>query len=385
MITIPTLSELYTSVKSDLEAELTISIPLVGKSFIRALAAVQAGKLYLLYLSLGLVQKNIFPDTADPAAQGGTLDRFGQVKLNRARFSAVAGQYKVQATGTTGATIPAETTWKSDDDSDNPGFIFVLDNEYTLDGTNQFIIRALTAGNDSALTVGNTLSLTSPVALVDTQVSILSVEIEAQAAETIAEYREKIVEAFRLEAQGGSPADYRLWAAEVQGVAEVYPYATSAAPFETTLYVEATEGDSTDGKGTPTTTILEGVESAIEDPTTLRPARKPIGAWVNYEPVTVLDIDITIDSYGDYTAEKAAAILTGLTNLIDSIRPFIGGIDVVADKNDILDTNLIIAKILEAVPGSDFGTITLEVNTVGVGTYTFTNGEIPYLASVSYT
>lgn len=84
-VQIPTTQELYTSIKSDLETELNINIPVFGKIFLRALAAVQAAKLKLYYLAIASVQKNIFPDTADPESIGGTLERFGIVKLGRNR------------------------------------------------------------------------------------------------------------------------------------------------------------------------------------------------------------------------------------------------------------------------------------------------------------
>jgi hypothetical protein len=58
--------------------------------------------------------------------------------------------------------------------------------------------------------------------------------------------------------------------------------------------------------------------------------------------------------------------------------------DVLANKNDILDGNRIIATILTQTPGATFGEITIEVDGVPVNTYTFTDGNIPYLNSVTY-
>lgn len=386
MIQIPTLNELYVSIKADLESELTITIPVFGKSFLRALAAVQAAKLKLIYLAVGFVQKNIFIDTADPESMGGTLERFGRVKLGRSPFPAVAGQYTAQVTGTTGAVIPESTTFKSDDTSESPGFLFVLDSEYTLDGTNIITVRALTAGIESQLAVTNTLTATAPISLVDQTITILTEAIEPQAAETTEAYRAKGLAAYQLEPQGGAGSDYRLWSADAQGVAQSYPYALAGNANQINIYVEATIVDSTDGKGTPTATILADVEAAVEDPTVDRPGRKPLGVWqVNYLAITVKTIDITIDGFVDLTSEKQALILTAISNEIDDIRPFIGSIDVIANKNDILDTNKIINNIFDAVPGSTFGTVTLEVDSVPLTTYTFDNGEIPWLDTISYT
>src|ERR1700739_2834525 len=105
MITIPTFSQLYNGILSDLQTQFGVNINPVGKSFLRILASVQAGKFKLYYLAIGNLQKNIFVDTADPEELGGTLQRFGRVKINRNPFQAIAGQYTVRLAGQAGATI----------------------------------------------------------------------------------------------------------------------------------------------------------------------------------------------------------------------------------------------------------------------------------------
>jgi len=380
MITIPTLAELNAAVIADLESKLSITIPSSGKSNLRAIAAVQSAKLKLIYLAIADLQKNIFVDTADPESMGGTLQRFGRVKLDRSPFAAIAGQYTVQVTGTTGAVIPALSTFKSDDDSLNPDYQFILDDEFTLDGTNIITLRALTTGTDSQLSIGDTLTATAPIALVNSVVSVLTESIEPQDAEDIEEYREKTLEAYRLEPQGGAAADYRLWANEVQGVNQSYPYVIAGNSNEINLYVEAIDND-----GVPTQPILDAVEESVEQPTVDRPARIPLGVFeVHYLPVVLQQIVINIAGYVDYTAAKDTLIENAIIAELTQIRPFIGAIDVLANKNDILDTNKIISLILEAVPGSVFGAVTMTVDGVSLSTYTFDNGEIPKFQSLTF-
>jgi len=387
MIDIPTTQELFDSIKSALETELNITIPTTGKSNLRAFCAVQAAKLKLTYLAIGKVQKNIFVDTADPASQGGTLERFGFVKLNRYPFPATAGEYLVNVTGTTGAIIPNGTTFKSDDDSKNPAQLYILDDGHTMAGSSdQILVRALETGLDSQLDPGDTMTATTPLNGVDQIGSVYSEFTEPVAAEDIEEYREKAINAYRLEPQGGAGADYRLWADEVQGVAESYPYVVAGNSSQINLFVEATIADSTDSKGTPTAAILAGVETAVEDPTVDRPGRKPLGVFlVNYLPIVVKTIDIEIASFTGIDAALEATILSAMTDALAEVRPFIDSIDVVADKNDIFDTNNIINIVLAAAPGSVFGAVTLKVDAVSVSTYTFDNGEIPFLNSITYT
>lgn len=391
MITIPTIAQLRADILADLEAQYGESIPAFGKVFLYALANVQAGKLKLYYLSIAHLQKNIFVDTADPEASGGTLERFGRIKLNRNPFPATAGQYEIQVTGTIGAVIASGTTFKSDDDSANPGKLFILDTPFTL-ATNPDTcnVRALEAGLDSQLNIGDTLTATIPIANVDKSAEVISEVVEPLSAEDIEAYRDNIEQAFRLEPNGGSAADYKIWAADAQGVAAVYPYNKAGFPGELNLYVEATIADSTDGKGTPSQSILDDVEEVIEiDPDTSLPlaerGRRPLGVHdIHVLPVVIQTIDIDITGLSALTAAQQSSIEDALTLMISEIRPFIAGADVLSEQNDTLDVNRIIAEILNVVPGASFGPVDLQVNTISESTFTFVNGQIPWVDSINF-
>lgn len=389
MITIPTLAQLYAANIAALEAEFTITIPVIGKSFLRGLAAVQAAKQKMYYLAIANTQKNIFIDTAESESIGGTLQRFGRVKLNRNPFPATAGQYQCVVSGVAAAVINSETTFKSDDDSASPGKLFILDNTFTFVTTSgTIVLRALEAGTDSKLSTGDTLTATIPIANVSATATVNSENVAPLAAEDLEVYRDKALAAYRLEPQGGAATDYRLWSYDAQGVQEAYPYAKSGAANEINLYIEATIADSTDGKGTPSQALLDAVEEVVEqDPDTTKPlterGRRPLGVFeVHYLPVTPKNIDITIAGYTG--VDISAAVTAALELALSTKRPFIAGADILADRNDTFDTNNIIAIILNTKPGSVFGAITLTVAGVAVSTYTFTEGNIPYLNSVTF-
>lgn len=390
MISIPTIAQLKADILADLEAQYGESIPAFGKVFLYALAGVQAAKLKLYYLAIAHLQKNIFVDTADPEARGGTLERFGRIKLNRNPFPATAGQYEIEVTGTVGAVIASGTTFKSDDDSVNPGKLFILDTPFTLvTNPDTCNVRALEAGLDSQLNIGDTLTATVPIALVNKGVEVISEVIEPLAAENIEVYRQSAINAYRLEPQGGAGSDYRLWASDAQGVQNSYPYSENGSTGKVNLYIEATVADSTDGKGTPSAGLLSDVEDVIEfDPDTTKElserGRRPLQTVVNFLPITPLDVDIDIADFAGSTPEIEASIEAALEVLINSIRPFVASVDIVEDQNDTLDVNRIISTILTVRPGSSFGTVTLEVNGNPLTSYTFENGDIPYLNSVAF-
>ena len=386
MANIPTLNQLYSSIVSDIESKYSTTLPTFGKNFLRALAAVQAGKLYLYYLLSAKIQKNIFADTAESESVGGTLERFGRVKLGRNPFPATAGEYTVEVLGTAGAIIPANTTFKANDDTSAAGALYILDADYTLTGGTELIqLRSLDTGLDFRLDIGNNLTLTAPIAQVEDVGTVTAEVVTPQSAEEIEDYRRKVLDAYRLEPQGGAGADYRVWSSDVQSVEQSYPYAASAANNEINLFIEATAADSTDGFGTPSATTLTEVQTAIESPTADRPSRKPLGVHaVNYLPVTIKTIDIEITGFLGITADIQTSIFSAIETDLATIRPFVGSIDIVANKNDIFDTNKIISLILESNPGSVFGSIDLKVDSVSVSTFQFLNGDIPNLNSITY-
>lgn len=379
MTDIPTLAQIFAGIIADLQSQFNIVIPLFGKSFLRGLASEWSAKLWTLYLLVGKVQKNVFPDLAESELIGGTLERFGRVKLGRGPFPATQGQYTATVTGTVGSIIPAGRTFVSNDDSTSPGKLFIIDTQYVLDGVTPITIRALESGTGSLLNVSDQLTVTAPIALVNSVITIDGQVVEPLDAEDLEDYRQKILDSFRLEVQGGSGSDYRIWASEVQGVAQSYPYAASGETSEVNLYIEASDSDSI-----PSPTLLQAVQDNIELPTADRPARKPLTAIVNYLPVTPRLIDIEINDFQDLTFNIQTLIEAAMEERLSAIRPFVDSIDIVANRNDYFDTNIIVSVVLAANPGSVFGAVTMTIDGVPDPAITFSNGDIPKLNSINY-
>jgi uncharacterized phage protein gp47/JayE len=390
MIVIPTTSQLYNSILNDLETEMGSNIPLFGKNFLRILAGVQAAKLKLYYVAIGKLQKNLAPDTADSEQSGGTLQRYGRIKLGRDPFPAQAGQYTVTVTGVIGATIPSQTTFKSNDDSLNPGVLYILDNAYVLAAvTDSITVRCLTAGGDGRQLVGDMLTATAPIANVNSVVEISTETVTPTDAESIEDYRQKIIQSYQLEPNGGSASDYRIWADDAPGVERVFPYARTGFTGEVNLYVEATPEDSTDGFGTPPASMLEAVEDVVElDPDTTKPindrGRRPIQVIVNFLPVTIKTVDVEINDADAFSADEKTAIFNMINERVNTTRPFVAGADVLIQKKDIINVNLVISDILNVKPGAVFGDVVLKIDGVSVSTFQFLNGDIGHLNTVTY-
>lgn len=390
MNTLPTLSQLYTNALNDLESQYSVTISLTKKVALRAFAAMEAGQLWLMYKRIGFLQKNIWVDTADPEALGGTLERFGRIRLGRNPYPAVAGQYYVTITGSIGATIDAQTTFKSSDTSLSPGYLFILDSAYTLVATTDTILlRALTPGTQSKLAIGDTLNSTSPIPLVNNPAVVSSEFVQPLASETIEHYRAETNNSFQIESQGMSAGDIRIWSGDAQGVKSVYPYAKSGDSNSTNVFVEATVADSTDGKGTPSQTILDDVESCVNfKPNTTLPVnetgRRSINAIVYPLPITILDVDIVIAG-GTFTPTQQTLLINAITDSVNLIRPFVAAAEPLVSKNDIISTNNLNGVIYSQIPGAAYSGILLSVNGINLLSYTFQLGDIPNVNSITFT
>lgn len=382
MIT-PKLKELQDSLLSAFETRFgTINRGL--KSVFRTISQIVAGELWSVYLYGAAIQKNVFADLADSEVNGGTLERFGRAKLGRDPFPASQGLYIADVTGVIGGVIRAGVVYKASN-----GYNYSNEVAYTLTAsTGQITLRALTPGLDAKLNILDTLNCTEPILNVDGKV-IVNQEIEAPLnAENIEDYRSKILQAFRTESQGGSSGDYRLWAADAQGVEEVYPFV--GAPGVINLYIEATEEDSTDGYGTPSNSILTDVESVVKlDPDTSKDyndrGRLPLGVFdLNCLPVTPIAVDLNVSGYNGNLTEAQTLINTALKDYLKTIRPYVAGADEV--DSSTLSEQRLIGVVSDSLPIEyNFTTLAMSVGGAPVGIYIFTNSEIPRVGSLTVT
>lgn len=390
---LPTINELKTQIENDLRSELDITTTWFGKVFLRVLATVQAAKLKLYYLFGAQIQKNIFVDTADPAAQDGTLERFGNVKIGRNPYPAITGIYTLNVTGSAGGTIPEGAQYKSTLNSTSPDYLFIVETGVVLVGSSgQIEVRALTPGTISALVAADELELTAPIANIDSLAYVDSVDTTPVSEETIEEYRDVVIQAFQLEPQGGAATDYRLWALDVEGVRTTYAYTKFGEIYAVQVYVEALPEDSEPGQpeGTPPSSMLDDVEDAIElDPDTTKPlyerGRRPLGVY-NLEVMAVVPVGVTVRIY-DLTDDSPSVIATiedAVKDHLYTVRPYIAGADG-ENRNDVLYLSQIISAITTALGNTVFfSNVTMEINASLETSYAFaqtpsTYGEYPYL------
>ena len=387
---IPTIQELNASIAQDLKSRLNLSDDQLRK-VTEAFSAVTAAQFKLAYLYLADIQDNIFPDTADLAENGGELERLGQIYLNRNPNPATAGVFKITLSGIAGSVIRSGLTFKSNDDSKNPGQLFITDGEYILTGANDIIeIRSLKGGVEYDLSIGNELTITEPVIGLDQTVTISDVVSQPRAAENIEDYRQAILNAIQLEPQGGAKTDYMVWALDAQGVRRVYPYVKDSNAGVVQVFVEATVEDSTDGEGMPSDELLDDVEAVIEfDPDDTKPlyerGRRPIQAKLEVLPINLVPVDVDIVGLNNRTTAIESAIQTNIREYVRTVRPFIDGGDLARNRNDILYAARLQSVVTDILDSSNYFTdFVIKVAGVPMTANPFSGSDIPYLRTINY-
>ena len=387
---IPTIVELQETISNDFKSRLNITITFL-KYVLNGMTIVLAAQFKLAYLYLSDIQNNIFPDTAGLESNGGTLERFGRIQLNRNPRPATVGVFELSVIGVASSVLRDGLTFKSNEDSKNPGVLFILDAEYTLTGTSDIIeVRSLGSGLEFSLDISDELTITEPVIGVNKIVTVSSILEQPVAAEDIEVYRQAILDSIQLEPQGGSKTDYRLWSSDSQGVRKVYPYVKNGEAGTVQIFVEATEIDSTDGFGTPSGALLTKVDEVINfDPDETKPlnerGRRPIQVTLEVNPIDLIPVDIEITGLNDDSATVKTAIEDNLKTYLFDVRPYISGGDLPRSKNDILYEAKIQGVATDVLDGSNFFTgFNMIVNGVSVDTYQFELGNIPYLRNVTY-
>jgi uncharacterized phage protein gp47/JayE len=389
-INIPTLEELEEKILNYYATEFNISVDELGETIIVE-SKVIAAVLYPFYLTSGQVENNVFPDKADTE----TLIRFGQGLLGRTPAPAQQGEYTIEVKGTIGAVIPGGTRFQSNDDSNAPQYLFIVDSDFTLSAaTDSTTIRALTAGLESKLNVGDQLTSTQPLTNVNDEVTVTAITVNPSDGESIDSYKEDVLQAYRLEPQGGSPSDYQLWALDVPEVRTVYPYTRPNNVGSIDLYVEATPENSETIIGVPNQEILDNVykkpsggdqeSGAVVFNETEQRGRKPMGIFdVASLPITPVSVDLEFTDLTNIAAKDS--IQAAVEAYLYTIRPFIAGAQSLLDENDLLTIGQLISIVVTVLneTGGNFSDLEMKVDSTIVSSYKFTFGFIPYLRNIN--
>ena len=368
MNNIPSVQDIYVSIIQDFENRLGVNLQGWGRFFIKAWAMVMAGWFYMLFTKNYYVYRNMLPDTADSTTEGGTLERWGLIKLGRLPFNATSGKYIIKGVGENGSVIPEGRVFVSQSNSQN----YTIESSFTFSsGVDSFEVRSFEGGEDVRLAVGAKVIMSSPVSGVEREFEVIAETQQPQDSEPLEDYRIKVIEAFRYRARGGAALDYKFWASQVAGVKNTYPYTGTPLP-QVNLFIE-----SQSGNGTASPSLINDVKNYVEGP-----GRRPIGIQVNYLSVTIADIDIEIYGGSTLTNSEKSLIQSNIELYLDKKRPFVQSVNL--PQSDTININEIISIIQNTNPTISLGNIKVYANATDVVTYKLNKGEIPNLQNITY-
>jgi uncharacterized phage protein gp47/JayE len=294
----PTLQELIDRTKADFESRLTGGGSLLRRAVARVLSRVHAGGMHLLYGYAAYIAKQLMPDTAEKEF----LRRWARI-WSVAATPATFAQFTVTFTGTDGISIPALTEVVRSD-----GKIYVTDADGSPSGgTVDIAVTAKESGEESNVEGGEELSMSSPIAGIDSVVTVSATGItDGVDEETDPALLVRLLSRIQDPPNGGSENDYVTWAKEVSGVTRAW-----CLP----LYLgDGTVGvtfvrDNDAGSIIPSAGEVAAVQAYIDDL-----SRRPVTADVTVFAPIAAPLAFTISGISDVTVR--AAVQAELEDLI---------------------------------------------------------------------
>ena len=380
------------------EHEFNKKLRLLPKSFIRVFCRVLAGVFIILYKQIGWYFLQLFPETADwkevtilgqrirPLVKLGALFGIGD-PLAGVQWQGVI-EVEVLKTGSvlySGTQLKSSVTGKLYVTSETKTFLLNKERVKVV------CTEIGTAGN---LEKNDVLNFVNPYGFIKSEAVILEVERMGLDEELEANYRERLINRFRLQPQGGALADYRIWAADVPGVLRVYPYNDKEQPGGVLLYVSGIPSVFNDR--IPDKGLLKKVgEVCTYDPETGKAIRKPLtamldpkndGSYENIKPISVVEIEVVVTGVtGIAPADFAELIKPALKNYFLDRDLYIRGLSDDNNRTNIVSKNHVITVInqIAVTAKAVFEEVVLKKENVVFSSYILDNGKLAKLGAFS--
>jgi uncharacterized phage protein gp47/JayE len=281
----PTLPALLDRIRSDFRSRLGITGSLLRRAVASVFAAVWAGAVHMLHGHLEWLSRQLFPRTAEREYLLQHASLYGLTPI-----AATFAGGTVTATGVNDSVIPADTVLVRDDGAT----YLVTDEAVIAGGTATLTVVATLAGVAGNMAAGETLVLETPIAGVDSTVTVVVIE-GGNDEETTERFRARFELRLSEPPAGGSDQDYVGWALEVAGVTRVWGYRHENGLG--TVVVRFVRDDDDDIF--PSAGEVEAVQEKLD-------AERPTTAEVTAAAPDPLAVDMTIAVTPDTSVVRAA-------------------------------------------------------------------------------
>ena len=393
-----TIEEVQQLLIRSFEHKFNTQLRILPKSFIKILCKVFAGVFIVVYKLVGWYFLQMFPETADwkevtilgvrlrPLVKLGVLFGVGEPLAGVQWRGIITIDVLTQ-----GSVLYSGTQLKSN----VTGKLYIVEETKTLLQQKETVSVVCTEiGTAGNLEQNDTLNFVNPYGFIKTEAVVSDVARVGLDNELESSYRNRVINRFRLQPQGGALADYRIWASEVPGVLNVYPYNDKEQPGGVLLYVSGISdvyADRIPDKG-----LLKKVgEACTYDPQTGRATRKPLtamldpkndGSYSNVKPVSVAVFDVVITGVsGIAPADFAQVVKPSLQNYFLDRDLYIRGLSDDNNRTNVISKNHVITVVNQIAVSVKAIFETAEIRKDGkvAPLYTLDNGELAKLGALT--
>jgi len=393
-----TIEEVQQLLIRSFEHEFNTQLRILPKSFIKILCKVFAGVFIVVYKLVGWYFLQMFPETADwkevtilgvrlsPLVKLGVLFGVGEPLAGVQWRGVITIDVLTQ-----GSVLYSGTQLKSS----VTGKLYIVEETKALLQTKETVSVVCTEiGTVGNLEKNDTLNFVNPYGFIKTEAVVSDVARVGLDNERESSYRNRVINRFRLQPQGGALADYRIWASEVPGVLNVYPYNDKEQPGGVLLYVSGISDVYVDR--VPDKGLLKKVgEACTYDPQTGRATRKPLtamldpkndGSYSNVKPVSVAVFDVVITGVsGIAPADFAQVVKPSLQNYFLDRDLYIRGLSDDNNRTNVISKNHVITVVNQIAVSVKAIFETAEIRKDGkvAPLYTLDNGELARLGALA--
>lgn len=385
---VPSTQELADQNLAGLESALSQTSPLNEKAFLRVLAVVEAlGHTGLYKLAAERARQNLAI-----TATGEDLDLLG-LEVQTPRKLATVAVLEVTLPAVTDVLIPAAT-----------GFIGAANGvRYAsnatvsaIDGVATFLVTSETDGPEGNLQVGDTLTLISQIVGATVTATVAGVLVIGTEDEKDPVYKLRVMFAQRATTGGGNATDHKVWAEEVAGVVQAFPYAgkppalgLQSYPGDRTVYIESDTSIDPDGLA-PAGLLAEARVSLNYDLT--GKSRAILGQTndnLYVQSITRIPLAVTVaglSAPAGTEGDVRTAIEAVLRVFLLGMTCYVEGVDLPQERNDLITALLLTGVVQEvlASTGSSANSVAFTLKGTAYAFYRLEPGELVKLGSVRY-
>ena len=325
-----TIKEIFDSFMSKytvLRSKYGDTTPLLEKSFIKTIGYAIAGIAATLWQLSVWVYKQLFPQTCELPALKFWGSLIG-VEYNQGQNANLT----ILLNRVTASYLVSGTVYKDL----NSGLIFKTVSQVNAEeGQIKTTVQCTSSGSVGNLPVDTVLNIANPLDGIPSTAVVTEIKIEGTEDEDVEAYRKRVLYRFKYKAQGGSAADYYLWATEVSGIVDALPYIISDGIVSLYLIAEGSGLDrspsgnispnpfpkwengqfsefSGSGQMLAVAKSIEGTKEGVHD-------RRPMNAKVQLLKPNYIGFSVEIN--GITSTEYNSKIKEVLVQKLDSKRP----------------------------------------------------------------